>query len=185
MMNKMDEVFRKVLNDQDIFWIRSEIFSISEWRELKEASRQPEEYKKVVKQKIQSLEEERNASNERRKGDIKESKQLLNNLLNVLEQKPNILNQMFNYLDSYGLVKCNLPSASSMDDYGKVIERYGLSTVEQFFMDKIKREKDRHKKRALTRVLEYVKELYNSNQSALEIAYFVRKLNSLTIFWEV
>lgn len=182
MMSKMDEVFKKVLNDQDVFWIKREIFSVSEWSTLKEASRQPAGYKNAVQQKIQALKDEENSTTDDRRKDIEKSKQLCNNLLNALEQKQNILNQMFNYLDSYGLVKCNLPS---MDDYGKVIERYSLSTVEQFFLDKIKRENNRHKKMAIAKVLEYVKELYNSNQSSLEIAYFVRKLDSLTIFWEV
>lgn len=182
MMNKMDEIFKRVLNDKDVFWIKREIFSAREWSELKEASHQPARYKSEVQQKIQALNDEENNTTGDRRRDIEKSKKLCNNLLNALEQKQNILNQMFNYLDSYGLVKCNLPS---MDDYGKVIERYGISTVEQFFLDKINRENDQHRKKALQRVLEYVKELHNSNQSALEIAYFVRKLDSLTIFWEV
>ena len=184
MMNKMDEIFKKVLNDRDIFWIKKEIFSVSEWNALKEASRQPEEYKKAIQRKIQALEDEKNRTthnNDRRK-DIEESIKLCKNLMNALAEKPNILNQMFNYLNSHGLVKCNLPS---MDDYGKIIERYGKTTVEQFFLDKIKRENNRHKKKALSKVLEYVKELYNANISPLEIAYFVRKLDSLIIFWEV
>lgn len=182
MMSKMDEIFRKVLNDQDIFWVKKEIFSSSEWKELKEASRQPEKFKNAVEQKIQTLTIEGNTDHRDRKNDIEKSKQLCKNLLEVFEQKPNILKQLFNYLDVFGVVKCNLPN---MDDYGRVIERYGISTVEQFFLDKINRENDKHKKKTLAKVLEYVKELYNSNQSALEIAYFVRKLDSLTMFWEV
>lgn len=183
MMSKMDEIFKRVLNDKDIFWIKKEIFSFSEWSALKEASCQPTEYKNAVQQKIQALKNEENSTTDDRRKDInKKSKQLCNNLLNALEQKPHILNQMFNYLNSYGLVECNLPS---MDDYGKVIERYDISIVEQFFLDKINRENNHHKKKALRKVLEYVKELYNSNHSALEIAYFVRKLDSLITFWEV
>lgn len=183
MMSKMDEVFRKVLNDKDIFWIKREIFTSGEWRKLREKSHQPEECKSAIKKKLDSLKiEEENASDNRKKRDIGEAKQILNNLLKNLEQKPNIFNQFLKYLDFYGLVKCNLPS---MDDYGKVIERYGISTVEQFFLDKMKRENDKHKKKALAKVLEYVKELYNANISPVEIAYFVRKLDSLTIFWEV
>ena len=183
MMSKMDEIFKKVLNDRDIFWVKKEIFSVQEWGELRDKRSQPERYESVIKQKIQSLNvEEKNSSDDKEKKDIREAERLLNNLLNALEQKPNILHQMFNYLDSYGLVKCNLPS---MDDYGKVIERYGISTVEQFFLDKIKRENAQHKKRTLAKVLEYVKELYNTNLSPLEMAYFVRKLDSLTTFWEV
>lgn len=182
MMSKMDKIFKRVLNDKDIFWPKRELFTEEEWRKLKNKSHRPEEYKSEIKNKIDSLEVVEKRSSDSRKREISEEKQLLNNLLYTLEQKPHTLNQMFNYLNSYGLVKCNLPS---MDDYGKVIERYDISIVEQFFLDKIKRENNRHKKKALRKVLEYVKELYNSNHSALEIAYFVRKLNSLITFWEV
>jgi hypothetical protein len=183
MMSKMDEIFKRVLNDKDIFWIKKVIFSGSEWSVLKETSRQPTGYENAIQQKMQELKAEENkVTTDGQRKDIKNSMQLCNKLLNALEQKRNIINQMFDYLDSYGLVKCNLPS---MDDYGKVIERYGISTIEQFFLDKIKRENNQHKKKALAKVLEYVKELYNSNQSPLEIAYFVRKIDSLSIFWEV
>ena len=41
------------------------------------------------------------------------------------------------------------------------------------------------KGKALERVLEYVKELYIAGISPEEIAYFVRKLESLTKYWEV
>lgn len=182
MMSKMDEILKKVLNDKDIFWMKKQIFFDGEWRKLKELINTPEEYKKIIQEKIANFNREKNNSTNDKKNAIDMFIQLCNNLLSALERKPNILKQMFNYLDSYGLVRCNLPS---MDDYGKVIERYGIATVEQFFLDKIKRENNPHRKKALAKVLEYVKELYNSNLSPLEIAYFVRKLDSLTIFWEV
>ena len=79
-----------------------------------------------------------------------------------------------------------------MDDYGKVIERHDISTVEHYFVDKIKREVSyKHGQRyiskrgkALEKVFEYVKELYNSGLHPVEIAFFVRKLNSLVTYWE-
>jgi len=33
----MDEVFRKVLNDRDVFWHKVEIFNEKEWVELRQA----------------------------------------------------------------------------------------------------------------------------------------------------
>jgi len=183
MMNKIDEIFKRALKDRDIFFIKKEIFSNKEWKELNEARKERVKYENLVKQKIQDLKSKKgNESDNRKKKDIENAIELCDNMLNAIKIKPNILNQMFNYLDSYGLVQCNLPA---MDDYGKVIERYGISTVEQFFLDKIKREQGLYKRKALAKVLEYVKDLYNSNQATLEIAYFVRKLDSLTIFWEV
>ena len=93
--------------------------------------------------------------------------------------------QLFDNLDWYGLVECKLPKPSSMDDYGKVIERYDLSIVEHFFVDKISKESNPYRQKALRKLLEYVKELYDLNISVEEIAYFVRKLDSLEKYWEI
>lgn len=98
-------------------------------------------------------------------------------------QKPYILEQMFDKLDSFGLVECKLPN---MEDYGKVIENHSISTVEQYFLSKIYSDStSAYQKRALKKTLEYVKELYAMNIDLLEIAFFVRKLNSLALFIEV
>ncbi|GAI24746.1 unnamed protein product, partial [marine sediment metagenome] len=87
----------------------------------------------------------------------------------------------FDKLDSFGLVECKLPN---MEDYGKVIENHNRSTVEQYFLSKIDRARG-YQKRALRKTLEYVMELYAMNLDILEIAFFIRKLNSLTQFMEV
>ncbi len=161
--DKFDKIFRRVLNDQEIFDVEDIIFNKNEWSELRDALNQ---------NKIQDIKER-----------IKEKNYpLCKRLLGLVEKYPEIFRQMLEYLDCFGDVKCNLPN---MDDYGKVIERYSQKTAELYFRDKIKREKDQDKKQALKRVLNYVKELYNANLSPLEIAYFVRKLESLAIFWEV
>jgi len=182
MMSKMDEIFKRVLNDKDIFWIKQEIFNETEWNELKKSKDNYHDFTKIVDRKIKSLEDKMSNASDKNKNDFKESIKLCNGIKSAIKEDPNILDQMLDILKSYGVVKSNLPN---MDDYGKVIERYGISTVEQFFLDKIKRENNQHKKRALARVLEYAKELYNANLSPLEIAYFVRKLDSLKILWEV
>lgn len=209
MKSKMDDILKRVLNDKNIFSIKKEIFNETEWNELKKSKDNHSDFIQIVESKIESLrnemeplenkikslENEMNKTSNKNKKNFKrhiesyqksielykKSIELCEGLKSAAKEKPKVLSQMFNVLNSYELVQCNLPS---MDDYGKVIERYGLSTVEQFFLDKIKKETDQ-KKKALAKVLEYVKELYNCNQSALEIAYFVRKLDSLTIFWEV
>lgn len=183
MMSKMDEIFKKVLNDRDIFWIKKEIFNETEWNELKKSKDNPDDFIRIVESKIKSFENEMNNAADNNKKDFEKSIKLCKGLKSAIKQNPNILDQMLDTLKSYGVVVSNLPN--NMDDYGKVIERYGISTIEQFFFDKIKRANDKYKKRALGKVLEYVKELYNFNRSSLEIAYFVRKLDSLTIFWEV
>jgi len=188
MMSKMDEILRKILNDKDIFWPKKEIFSTEEWSSLKEKFRKNnfDECKNDIQKKIEEYEKKINQiSNSKKREELREEKTLCENLIKAISEKPNILGNLFEYLDSFGLIKSNLPSPSAMDDYGKVIERYGIEIVQQFFMDKIKKENDRHRKKALIKLLEYVKDLYQSNQSPLEIAYFVRKLNSLEIIWEV
>lgn len=181
MMSKIDEVFKKILNDRDIFWIKKEIFSEIEWNNLKTVKDQKEMVKKIDRKLMLLKEEKKSKSNEKEKV-LNSCINLCENLKKIIEDKPNILNQLFENLKCFSLVHCNLPN---MDDYGKVIERYNISIVEQFFLDKIKRENNQHRKKALQKVFEYVKELYNANVSPLEIAYFVRKLDSLTSLWEV
>jgi predicted metal-binding protein len=188
MMSDMDKVFRRILNDKDIFYPQKEIFNKEEWRSLKEKFRNGnmDEFEKVIQEKIKDYDQKINqANNNKEKEKLQKAQTYCKSLINVMNDKPNLLNNLFEYLDSFGLVKSNLPSPSAMDDYGKVIERYEIGTVTQFFLDKIERESDKYKKKALKKLLEYVKELYQSNQSPLEIAYFVRKLNSLKTLWEV
>lgn len=183
MMNKMDEVFKRVLNDKDIFEMKSEVFSQEEWSSLRRVKDNVDAFKEIVDSKLKSLElKESSKMGQKEKENLNKCKELCKQLKNAIEKTPNILYQKLDYLNSYGIVQCNLPD---MDDYGKVIERYGTSVVEQFFLDKIGREKNDARRKALTKVLEYVKELYSSKQSPLEIAYFVRKLDSLRVLWEV
>ena len=187
----MDTILKKILNDRDIFYHEKEIFTKSEWNWLREKfiNKNLEEYKNIIQGKINEYNQKINqATNNKEK--FQRAKKLCQSLINAIPEsdksgKPNLLNTLFEYLDSFGLVKSNLPSPSSMDDYGKVIERYDISIVEQYFLDKISKEDNLHTKNALKKLLEYVKELYQSNQSPLEIAYFIRKLNSLTTLWEV
>jgi len=191
MMSDMDTILKKILNDRDIFYHEKEIFTKSEWNWLREKfiNKNLEEYKNIIQGKINEYNQKINqATNNKEK--FQRAKKLCQSLINAIPEsdksgKPNLLNTLFEYLDSFGLVKSNLPSPSSMDDYGKVIERYDISIVEQYFLDKISKEDNLHTKNALKKLLEYVKELYQSNQSPLEIAYFIRKLNSLTTLWEV
>jgi len=193
MMSDMDTILKKILNDRDIFYHEKEIFTKSEWNWLREKfiNKNLEEYKNIIQGKINEYNQKINqATNNKEKEKFQRAKKLCQNLINAIPEsdksgKPNLLNNLFEYLDSFGLVKSNLPSPSSMDDYGKVIERYDISIVEQYFLDKISREDNLHTKNALKKLLEYVKELYQTNQSPLEIAYFIRKLNSLTTLWEV
>jgi len=188
MISDMDKVFRRILNDEDIFWTQKEIFNKEEWLSLKEKFRNGnmDEFEKVIQEKIKDYDQKiTQTNNNKEREKFQKAKTLCQSLIKAISNKPNLLNNLFEYLDSFGLVKSNLPSPSSMDDYGKVIERYDISIVEQYFLDKISRENNLHTKNALKKLLEYVKELYQSNQSPLEIAYFIRKLNSLTTLWEV
>jgi len=191
MMSKIDEVFRKVLNDRDIFdspcdtYTRKPIllFEGASWKELGRLFNEgrKDEFIEKIKSRVREIEDQ---------DKINELKQRAEWLKSAFENKPHLLKQLFENLEWYGLVKCYLPS---MDDYGKVIERHDISTVEHYFVDKIKREVSykhgqRHiskKGKALEKVFEYVKELYNSGLHPVEIAFFVRKLNSLVTYWEV
>ena len=120
--------------------------------------------------------------NDRMRNALREAIKLTEALKSAIKNKPHTLEQMFLTLHKFGPVKCNLPN---MEDYGKVIENHNRSTVEQYFLYKIDKEKNRFRRKALRKTLEYLKELYMMNLDTLEIAFFIRKLDSLTQFMEV
>jgi|GEM_PF-749416 len=230
MMSKMDEVFRKVLNDRDIFDTPYDthagkpipkLFEGDSWKELgrlfneiqklckkhsialqdieklmdknklpEEIREKVEEFKNRINDRIRKIKNQEQSASKWRRDKINELKRRAEWLKLALVNKPHLLKQLFENLEWYGLVECHLPS---MDDYGKVIERHDISTVEHYFVDKIKREVSyKHGQRyiskrgkALEKVFEYVKELYNFGLHPVEIAFFVRKLNSLVTYWEV
>jgi len=184
----LDDVMRQILNDPDIFYISYTIFNNGEWEKLGKEFQEGnlKDVTDRIDQKIQALKNDLNSQrNDRRKNTLREAIKSTEALKDATNNKPYILEQMFSTLDTFGLVKCNLPSASTMEDFGKVIENHNRSTVEQYFFSKIDKENNRFKRKALKKLLEYVKELYAMNLDILEIAFFVRKLNSLTQFMEV
>jgi len=208
-MSKIDEVFKKVLNDRDIFDSPCDkntrapipkLFKGDSWKELGRLfneGRKDEFIEKIDSRireiedqerrargdsRIREMEDQERRAREWRRNKINELKQRAEWLKSAFENKPHLLKNLFENLEWYGLVERKLPR---MEDYGKVIERYDISIVEQYFVDKIRRESDSHKRRALEKVLEYVKELHTAGISPEEIAYLVRKLNSLTKYWEV
>lgn len=198
MIDKMKEMYRKILNDKDIFdspYDRErrstipKLFENQEWRKLGDLFRNLNriEFERMIDERIQEIRNhEKNIQSHRRRKEwrrrqIEEQERLANSLKTAYKTKPILLEQLFETLNWYGLVECKLPN---MDNYGKVIERYDISVVEQFFTDKIGGA-NHGEKRALRKVLEYMKELYASGASLEEIAYFVRKLNSLKEYWKV
>ncbi|WP_427338334.1 hypothetical protein [Caloranaerobacter sp. DY30410] len=189
MMSKIDEVFKKILNDTDIFDSpRGEedlkLFKEDDWKKLKELldeDRRDEFKEKVdnmLDKKIKKVQQKKIWSREDR---IKELKQRAEWLKSAFDNKPYLLRQLIEILDWYGLVECKLPN---METYGKIIEKYEISIVEEYLSDKIRRTNYSQRK-ALEKVFEYIKELYHAGVSSERIAYFVRKLNSLTKYWEV
>jgi len=192
MTSKMDEVFKKALNDRDIFGppydrnAKSAIpllFETEEWKQLKEAfeKRDKNSFCSIVDNQCQDLQRKEQNANRWRKNKIKYTIELGKSLKKAYDQKPYILEQMLDKLDSFGIIECKLPN---MEDYGKVIENHNCSTVEQYFLSKIDRARG-YEKRALRKTLEYVKDLYVMNLDILELAFFIRKLNSLIQFMEV
>ena len=192
MTSKMDEVFKKVFNDRDIFDspydrnkgdIIPKLFEGDSWKELGRLFNESkkDEFISKVDSRIREIENQERGVNNWRRKKINELKQRGEWLKSAFDNKPHLLKQLFENLEWYGLVECKLPN---MDSYGKVIERYNISTIVHYFVDKINRA-SYHQSKALERVLEYVKELYIAGISPEEIAYFVRKLNSLTKYWEV
>jgi len=185
-------VMWRILNDSYIFGppydrnaraVIPLLFETEGWKRLKKTFdvRDKNTFNSIVENQCQELQQKEQNANQWRKNKIRDTIELGKSLKKAYDQKPYILEQMFDKLDSFGLVECKLPN---MEDYGKVIENHNRSTVEQYFLSKIDRARG-DQKRALRKTLEYVKELYVMNLDILEIAFFIRKLNSLTQFMEV
>lgn len=187
-----DDVMRRVMNDSDIFSPPYDknarttlplLFEKNDWKKLKEVFEKGDKdsFDSIVDEQCRKLQQKEQNARGWRKNQIRNIKGLGSFLKKSYEQKPFFLTEMFNKLDSFGIMECKLPN---MEDYGKVIENHNRSTVEQFFLNKIGKA-EIHQKRALRKTLEYLKELYSMNLDILEIAFFIRKLNSLTEFMEV
>lgn len=188
----LDNVMKRVLNDPDVFGppfdrnLRSYIpllFQKENWKELKTAfeRRDKSAFNSLLGKQLQNLRNEASRSQRWRKTQIERLLPLGESLKKAFETKPNLLSQLFELFDSFGLIECKLPN---MEDFGKIIENHTKPTVEQFFLYKIDKAAWAQK-RALKKIFEYVQELYTMNLDVLEIAFFVRKLNSLTEFVEV
>ena len=192
MMSKIDEVFRRVLNDKEIFdspYDRNtrapipKLFEGASWKELGRLFNEgrKDEFIEKIDSRIREIENQERRARGWRHDKINELKQRAEWLKSAFDNKPNLLKDLFENLEWYGLVECKLPR---IEDYGKAIERYDISIVEQYFVDKIKRA-SYPQNRALEKILEYVKELHAAGISPEEIAYLVRKIDSLAKYWEV
>jgi len=181
----LDEIMRRVLNDSEIFYVNYTIFDKAVWENIGKEFQKGTfaEVAARIDGKIDQLQDALNSeTNRKRKETLEKAIKLTEALKSAVNNKPHILKQMFLTLDRFGLVKCNLPD---MEDYGKVIENHNPSTVEQYFLYKIDKEKNRFRRKALKKTLEYLNELYTMKLDVLEIAFFIRKLDSLIQFMEV
>lgn len=173
--NLFDDLSHRIVNDRDIFPMYQVIFDQREWTELKKVfeERKTENWHSMFVQK----------KNDRRisADNYHKVKQRLESLENAYINRIFILSEIFDLLDEYGLVYCNLPK---MEQYGQVIEVNDRETVKLFMLDKIKKQKYRDRK-ALSKVYDYILELYDHDMDRVQIAYMVRKFNSYKIYWEV
>lgn len=193
----LDEVMREILNDRDIFDFPYDrdnrthivVFNSNEWTALKKdfETARVDSFKQKIEEKKSSLEKEkqlakRNVRWPKKVERLEHAIKLTESLENAWDKKPHLLRQLFDTLNSFGELECHLPN---MDDYGRVVENYKLSIVESYFLDKINATRKQGEVKALRKLLEYVKKLYGMKLDTLEIAFFVRKLNSLKQYTEV
>lgn len=202
-MPRYDEILKKVLNDTDIFDSPTngsikvpKLFEGDSWKELQDIYYSGDEtrqkrFNALVNKRLSEVskrfEEEIEAKRRNSKGNDnnrKESDNLeycANCLKNSFTQNPKLLELIFENLEWYGTVNCKLPK---MDSYGRFVENFSLEMVIIHFSEKIKSSPG-YQQIALKKVLGYIKELYQANVPVEQIAYFVRKLDSLTEFWRI
>lgn len=181
----LDHAIRKALNDRRIFWMPQKLIDRVVWSNLKLSikSGKTDDVQSILSGAENAvcnlISRERDP---RKKEHLKDAKKLLAGLKTKIGQQSPFVAYLLDMLDEFGPLLSNLPN---MEDFGKVIEGYNHSTAEQFFLYKIQKEKNRRKKNALCALIEIVKELYESRANPIEIAFFVRKIDSLPQIMEV
>lgn len=183
--NPLEEAMRRAINDRRIFCMPQELISKTEWAKLKEAvyksdSNASQQVLIAVKDALTAkLKLERDPG---RKRNLEADKDLLERLEFHLQKDSPLARHLLELLESFGPLRANLPN---MEDFGKVIEGHSRPIAEQFFLYKIQKEKDQRRRQALMALFEEVKKLYDQHVEPLEIAFFVRKVDSLTQLVEV
>jgi hypothetical protein len=183
--NPLEAAMRLVLNDRRVFWMPQEIISKSDWSEFREALERNDKDRltSVLESAGKTITVRINEEQDnKRKENLEEAKALFTGLKTHVDEGSPLVRDLVDQLDTFGPLRSNLPN---MEDFGKVIEGYGRSTAEQFFLYKIQKEKSPRRRDALIALFEVVKELYEQHVSPLEIAFFVRKVDSLTQIVEV
>lgn len=181
--NPLEEAMRRVINDRRIFWMPQELISKTEWEKLREAvyrsdSDTGRQVLTAAKDALAAkLKVERD---QERKRDLEADKALLERL--EVHIQADSSRRLLELLESFGPLRANLPN---IEDFGKVIEGHSRPVAEQFFLYKIQKEKDQRQRQALMALFEEVKRLYDQHVEPLEIAFFVRKVDSLTQLVEV
>lgn len=181
--NPLEEAIRRVINDRRIFWMPQELINKEEWARLKEAA-----YKSDINTCRQVLTVAKDAlaaklrveRDQKRKRELEADRALLERL--EVHIQADSSRRLLELLESFGPLRANLPN---MEDFGKVIEGHSRPVAEQFFLYKIQKEKDQRRRQALMALFEEVKRLYDQHVEPLEIAFFVRKVDSLTQLVEV
>ncbi len=181
----LEEAMRRVLNDRRIFWMPQELIGKADWAKLKDAlsTEDSDTALGVVASAKDGLEKKINAERDpTRRQHLEGAQQLLDGLGAKIQQAPSSINRVLDLMESFGPVRCNLPDT---EDLGKVIEGYGRPTVEQFFSYKIQKEGNQQRRHALAALYEEVRRLYDQHVEPIEIAFFVRKIDSLNQLVEV
>lgn len=183
--NPLEEAMRRVLNDRRIFWMTQELIGKADWAKLRDAlsGGDSDTALGVVASAKDSIAKRINAERDpRNRQHVESAQQLLSGLEAKLKQAPSSVTRVLELMDSFGPVRCNLPDT---EDMGKVIEGYGRPTVEEFFTYKIQKEGEQRRRQALVALFEEVRRLYDQHVEPLQIAFFIRKIDSLNQLVEV
>ncbi|MEM4284331.1 MAG: hypothetical protein QXS96_07590 [Candidatus Caldarchaeum sp.] len=177
----LEAAVKRVLNDRRIFWMPQELISKAEWARLRELWRSD---RQTALQIVETAKGNLAKMNFQKREYRNEAEKLLDGLRTKIQQGSQLAKGVLEQLNEFGPLKCNL-SKNELEDFGKVIEGHSRPTAEQFFAYKIQKEKDQRHRQALTALFEVVKELYDRHVEPLEIAFFVRKIDSFTQVVEV
>lgn len=183
--NPLEEAMRRVLNDRRIFRMPQELIGPTQWSQMRNTlshSDKSTAFSIIAAAQQQLAEKIRAERDPKKKGHLENARQLLHGLEGHIKQDTTVARQILLQLDSFGPLVCNF-SKNELEDFGRVIEGHSPPMVKQFFLYKI--QKDQRQRQALSALFEEVERLYDQHVEPLEIAFFVRKIDSLTQIVEV
>lgn len=199
MSKEFEDIIKSVLADERLFKTINgveKLFCETKWCQLREYyyNNRLDDFKDTINKRKScieqiklSLEQEKSKLRYNYKKLSENYEELISkadSLIRACEHNQILLECVLQKLSWYGIAFCPLQNKIT-NDIANVIEHYGVEKAEGFIITKINKADKKDTKVALKAVYEYMKRLSSINENRRTIAYFIKNIPSLKVYWEV